>query len=158
MIALSAVCGVLGLMAYGWTGLTRRTAIRPEARPPCGVLIGIRYSAEYDSGDLRARSLASNNGHAAFRSFRLMEFPNRVNGGNSPSRLRNAGLFHFHSTSRRNSSTDFFFSSSFSGIKASCHAPQRIPRLRFHHHSQALQLRSTHQILLTGSRFLIAIC
>jgi hypothetical protein len=63
MIALSTVCGVLGLMAG-----PALLAGRQSGRPPgahCRILIAIRYSAGYNSGDLHARSFASNNSYAA---------------------------------------------------------------------------------------------
>jgi hypothetical protein len=75
MIALSAVCGILGLMA-GLALLAKQRSGR--TRPHCRIFVALQYSPGHNSGSLHARNVASNKSYAALRSLRtnrLARFP-----------------------------------------------------------------------------------
>ena len=57
MIALSVVCGILGLMAG--LALLGGKRVGPHARAYCRILVALQYSAGHNSGNLYARSFAS---------------------------------------------------------------------------------------------------
>ena len=69
MIALSAICGVLGLMA-GLALVAERGSGRTFALV-AGFLSLSNIPLGYNFGDLHARNVASNSSYPALRSFRL---------------------------------------------------------------------------------------